>query len=119
MTYRHASGWNNPGGLTAFSIQPRCPGIKKAEKRFSVSSVAHSSGARYCDLIFTVATAEQFDALLAELELDDAESSRRTFSLPVDDRTFANFNGTIIRPEPDYQYWYRDVIFRIADVKAI
>lgn len=119
MTYQYASGWNNPEGLTAISIQPRCSGIKKAEKRFSVSSVAHSSGAQYADLIFTVLLAADFDGLLAELDLDDAESARGTFSLPIDDRTFANFNGTIIKPDPDYQYWYKDIVFRVADVKAI
>jgi hypothetical protein len=119
MSYEQADGWNNEGALAPISIQPRCAGIKKAEKRFSVSSVARSSGAQYADLIYTALLADQFDALLAEFGLDSAESSRRTFTLPIDDRTFGVFNGTIIRPEPDYQYWYRDVVFRIADVKEV
>jgi hypothetical protein len=127
MPYQIVDGHNNAGTLADVTIQPRCPGI-------SVRVVTDGNGGRVIkgkgrtQWIYENLTAAQFATLLTEFGLSytTAPSNQVTIRTTVNhsatalDRSYANYNATIsIPPEPNFEWWWKAVVFEIVALEAL
>jgi len=125
MTHKIADAHNNEAGLATVSPQPVSPGILFPRRFFSVDRTPYNDGSPFTRWIYSMIPPETYAALLSTFGLTTALYNDVTVSVVGDDRTtFANYNGRIIKPEPDKDVryrkgFYRDVMFLIVELVAI
>lgn len=100
MTYQVSDGWDNEGGLTELSIQPRCEGLRKGRRRIAGDQLTYDDGDLIGELVFDYMTKEQKAAIDSELGVDSESSNKITITLPFGaSRTFNNYNAIVEAPD--------------------
>lgn len=122
MTYKIAANWNNEGGLTTLTPQPRMKGIQDAREQVSGDGLTVADGYDLATLEWGVLTAAQYSSLLTATGLTSAKSAKVTLQVPQNsDRAEAQYNAIITRPgKPRYELgFWRGIEFEVALVEAI
>jgi hypothetical protein len=99
MTYRLADGHDNEAGFVTVSLQPKSPGLLYPRRIVAASGAVYDDGAPFTYWIFSSLTPDQYSALLTEFGLASAITNEVTIRTTGLTRDFANYNGTIIRPQ--------------------
>lgn len=118
-TYQVADGHDNEAGYANLTTQPACEGVRYAREVFVQSGQVYRTGERYARLKNNVMTASEFTTALTEWGVASAETNDITVTLPGDDRAMDNWNGTVVRPYPEFKDGlYRDVEWLVKQLVA-
>lgn len=118
MTYQIASGYNNVAGYADLDPQPACKGIEYVFADSPVGRVPISGG--FAFLVYNNLQASEFDAILTTTGLNNVYYKEITISLPIDDRTFADFNAIIHYPsQRNYEKFYQNIVFPLTNIEEI
>jgi len=125
MAYQIADTHDNAAGLADVDPQPMSSGIQYPERRLALSGAAYEDGGAFTLWRFSILTPTQYDSLLTQFGLSSDAYNDVTVNTITNDRTtFANYNGTIVRPMmgEDAKFemgFYHDVVFRVIRLEAI
>lgn len=102
-TYKAATGFNNAAGLADLSPQPACPGLDSGVIETGGDGLDYEDGVLPTTFDYGFLTYSDYSSLLSQLGglSDSVKSARITVRLKRNsDRTFANYNAIVIRPDP-------------------
>lgn len=127
MTHQVASGHNNAAGLTALSLQPRCPGISY---NFVADGdgISDIKGTGFTAWVYDSMTAVQFETIMTELGLDygTTPSKKVTVRIPKNeaatnlDRDDANYNAIVTAPpRPTFEFFWKRVEFTLTGLETL
>ena len=124
MTYQIVDGYDNAGTLADVDPQPKSGGLMYPERIAALDGTEFDDGLLYTDWVYTMLTAAQYDSLLTAFGLASAITNEVTVKTITDDRTFANYNGMVVKPRmgKDVKYnrgFYHDARFRIKHMEAL
>ena len=118
FTYQVADGFDSEGSYADLAPQPYCERVQYG-RRADVLSGAVYSDAAYADLVHAGGgnegiTDAEMSALLTSYGVTMITSNDITITLPGDDRTADNWNGTVfLLSGRFYKGLWRDVVFRV------
>jgi len=121
MTYKIALGYDNTAGYVDIAPQPACSGILYSEWAYLPAGGIEPQGDAQADLVYNDALlADEFSTLLTSMGINADYWTEVTISLPIDDRTFGDFNAVICQPTSKrYRFWYGGIIFQVRKIEEI
>jgi hypothetical protein len=123
MPYQIVDGHDNTGTLADVTIQPKSPGVLATRRTTGGDGTVYEDGL-YVVWEYTNLSDSQWDTLITEFGLDGVYTNDVTIRTKKnDDRSFVNYNGTIVKPEQDQDvrrtnYMYRDAQFIIINLST-
>lgn len=109
--------------LTDIDPQPRSAGVRPTRRSYAASGLVYDEGL-YVELEWSVVgNATEYQALLAQFDLDDLVSANVTIYCRNDLFAFQRYNGRCIRPEPgrsvDWNVFPRGIKIVVKDLVAL
>lgn len=121
MTYQVALNHDNEAGLANFVPQPASPGGVQTPRKVYTGNGIYPDGDPFVDLIYTIADPDERNTIDAQLGLSDTVfSSQVTIRIRKNDDSFANYNATVERIEPQRSpLGWRNLNYRVRLEEAL